>query len=267
MALNFNSPVQGSPVRTLSFGSPLIGSPARNLFGSPAGFRPTLGPKKADLGVMPWGSPGTPTLREQIGAGSYGTVYRAKTPQGDVAVKCTGVNTKHTKNLSGQDGNQPLTVEDARRELNFVNSPGAVPGVAMQSYDETTPLKNVALVVMPLCVPVTPADLPQILEVIQVADEHLVFDVKPENVMKAPVGALIPTKLNGAIVYHPTQVEQVFITDLTYTPDQESGDARWCPLDEVPDIRAFKRRMMEEWAKNPEEDANVRRERVEAEFH
>ena len=254
MALNFDSPTR---------------TPLRNLFNSPNG-NPVLrmGPKRARLdGVPSWDSPGTPKMQRRIGVGSFGEVFEAETPQGLVAVKNVAVRTKHTKNLNGEGGMQPLTPEAVKEEIESLNSPGAVPGVPLQSFDEDNVTKNEVSMVTPLCVPVEPNDFPAIKEVVKRAKINLVFDVKPENIMKIPVGGLVPSWVNGGIVYHPTRVEQVVITDLTYIPDQESGDSRWCPVNEVEDIRAFKRRMFEEWAKNPDEDANLRRERVEKEFH
>ena len=254
MALNFDSPTR---------------TPLRNLFGTPNG-NPVLrmGPKRARLeNVASWDSPGTPKMQRRIGVGSFGEVYEASTPQGSVAVKKVDVRTKHTKNLNGDGGMQPLTPEAVKREIKFLNSSGAVPGVPLQLFDEDNVTKNEVSMVTPLCVPIEPTDLEKILEVIGTAVLNLVYDLKPENIMKIPVGALVPSWVNGGIVYHPSAVEQVVITDLTYIPDQESGDSRWCPVNEVEDIRAFKRRMFEEWARNPDEDANVRRERVEKEFH
>ena len=259
--------MNSSPSRTLNFGSP-----TRTLnFGSPSGAiqrrrNPAPVRRTAFLeGVLDAGIPGTPTSDSVIGEGSYGTVFKANTPQGKVAVKETEVNIKHTKDLGS--GKKPLSREEAMREIKSLNSPGAVPGVALQSHNEEQPHKNNVSMVVPKCEPVTPGDLPEIESVIGVADEHLIYDLKPDNVMKAPVGTLIPNLVDGKIVYHPTKVEQVFITDLTYMEDQEDGDREWCPLNAVSDIRAFKRRMFEEWARNPTENPDERRERVESEFH
>ena len=196
---------------------------------------------------------------ELIGFGSFSKVY--STDEG-VVLKETPFSS--TRDM-GIDGIKRMRRSQILEELQWYGTKGCIPGVFFQKDGKTD--KNVLISILPRCNPVqwNEEKLNELFHLIDVLDEKLIYDLKPDNVMMLETGSILPVwngKLSFKTYDGPTTM---ILVDLNILDDVDDADPRWSPLNKGKDIKTFKKNVFQEWFSNPNQNMNEFCRRLEME--